>query len=187
MNVPSQISLYDLLCMVVPGFVILWLINFCGLQLNNTLECAFIIILSYPVGMVYHRLIELLFNCSKKCWEKCLLQKTWEMENQKAPEPSSKQFTEIGKKDYNAAYYKIAKHNCLMNIPVLEAQEAFLRNSIPLLLLSIIKVACCYCNMSWHCHVIILLAVLLVATVFAWCFTQRKIFCLVWEGDHYLP
>ena len=184
MNIPSQISLYDLLTMIVPGFVILWIIGFCVLNPDIPLECAFIIILSYPLGMIYHRIIEQMFNWSKKMWEPCMLQHSLEEKNNKLNEAKKKTPRKISKKDYCEAYYKITQANCLMNIPILEAQEAFLRNSIVLMLISIGKVCCCYKNESWHCNLVILLLVLSVTAVFAWIFTQKKIFSLVWEGDN---
>lgn len=186
MNIPSQISLYDLLTMILPGFVILWIIGFCGLNPDIPLECAFVIILSYPVGMIYHRIIETLFNRSKRIWEQRMLQDTWNNENSKLIEGMEKRPREIRKNDYNKAYYRIAQANCLMNIPTLEAQETFLRNSFVLMLISAGKVCCCYNNETWRCHVVILLLVLSITVVFIWCFTQRKIFSLVWEGDNYI-
>ena len=186
MNIPSQFTLYDMLCMLVPGFVIMWFFNFFGLHFDKPLECFFIVTLSYPIGMVYHRIIEYVFNYTKKCWELKIIQKAWIEENNKLDERNTRLSKEIRKNDYCQAYYKVARNGCLLNIPILEAQEAFLRNAILLIILSIFKVCCCYCDTDWHCKVIMLLVILSIATVFAWYFTQRKIMCLVWEADLYL-
>ncbi len=115
-----------------------------------------------------------------------MLQNTWDDENSNLIQTKKKLPRKISKNDYNKAYYRIAQANCLMNIPTLEAQEAFLRNSIVLMLISTCKVYFYYNNEAWHCGIFILLLVLSIAAVFLWCFTQRKIFRLVWEGDNYI-
>lgn len=175
-----------MLCMLVPGFVIIWFFNFFGLHIDKSLECVFIVTLSYPIGMVYHRIIECIFNCTKKCWELRMIQKAWNEENNKLDKRNDRLSKEVSKNDFYQAYYTITRNGCLLNIPILEAQEAFLRNAILLMILSIFKVCHCYCNTEWHCDVIMLLVILSLAIAFVWYKTQRKIMCLVWEADFHL-
>ena len=186
MNIPSQISFYDLLCMMLPGFVILWIIGFCGLDLNVPIQCAFVVILCYPIGLVYHRLIEELFKWSKKYWKSSMLQHTWDDENKKLAEKDQLKYCVINERDYIKAYYNVVINNCRINISILESQEAFIRNGFLLILLSICKLCCCYSMQPWLCRVVILLIIILVASFFAWISTQKKIFKLVWEADNNL-
>lgn len=186
MNIPSQITLYDLLCMIVPGFVILWLLNFGGLQFDCSYEWPFVIILSYPIGMIYHRIIEHVFRCTKKYWGPCMMQAAWEEEAGKIKTQEQKPSKKECQSVFYKAYYLIAKNDCLMNIPILEAQEAFLRDAFLLFVLSTIKVCCSYCEACWHCSMIVLLVSLSLATAFVWLWTQKKIYCLVWEGYFYI-
>lgn len=183
MNKFSKLSLYDFLAMLIPGFVILWLLDFCGIKPVNADNGIFLGLLSYLVGLCYHKLVECL--CSElhlirnECMEKCAWKEFYkkQKENKEIPEDIDNHFMEV--------YYKIAKKGCLMNIPVLEAQEVFLRNAVPLILISIGKISCCQ-TMSCHCSLVIFLIVLLLFSIFAWFSIQKKIYYLIWEGECYL-
>lgn len=188
MNNFSKLSLYDFLTMLIPGFVILWFLDFFGLDAKNVINDIFIGILSYLIGLYYHKFVEWFFDITHIRRNECMQKKAWnefykkieEKESRKVPFPKDIDLY------YVAAYYQIAKVGCLMNIPVLEAQEAFLRNAFLLILGVICKIICCdiaYCSC---CLVIFLVILLLVFSIVAWYCIQKKIYYLVWEGDYYL-
>jgi hypothetical protein len=93
--------------------------------------------------------------------------------------------------EYYEAYYALMKAHTLNNIPVLEAQVAFLRNIAPITLFYIIAMCCCDCSF-WHhlsinpCCLAIALLILLAGMVIAFFSIQNKIYYLVWEGYEYL-
>lgn len=95
--------------------------------------------------------------------------------------------------EYLLAYYNVAKHGVLMNIPVLEATENFLRNIFMLTLLSTVFLPSVKETVEallsfggsvelerWY------LIVFLITLAIIWFFTQKKIHELIWEGDRYL-
>ena len=157
MNVPSQLSFYDLVCMLVPGFVILWIVGFCGIDIQNAapIQWFFVIVLSYSVGLLYHRLLEFIAN--KTHLSRCpnMLQLAWKKEYDE--NDNNKKNEEKIEDVYIRAYYFIGSHNSLYNLPILEAQVAFLRNSVPIILFSIIKISCTLENPCKICALLIVL------------------------------
>ena len=83
---------------------------------------------------------------------------------------------------YDAAYIRITKEGCLLSIPVLEAQETFLRNALFILVGSIVKIAV----EQNGCLSIVLLTILLVLCVIFWIQSLNKIYYMVWDTDQYL-
>ena len=60
MNISSKITLYDFMCMMVTGFLILCPFYNCMLQ--DTLGNTFFLVLCYLIGIVYHRIIEYIMS-----------------------------------------------------------------------------------------------------------------------------
>lgn len=176
----SKLSLYDFLAILIPGFVILWFFDFFKLNIACPIIDILIAILSYLTGLCYHKLMELVVTITNVRRSKNLQEKAWK-----------KFYNGIGvEKDFPnnidvafvQSYYKIAKEGCLMNIPVLEAQETFLRNMIPLVFFSIIRLGCCN-----NCRALcVFLGVLLLWSIVGWLSIMKKIYELVWEGSYYL-
>ena len=84
--------------------------------------------------------------------------------------------------EYDTAYTKITRENCLFSVPVLEAQEAFLRNSILLIFGSVIKLSI----EKVDCFYIVLLFVLFILTTIIWIQSLHKVFVMVWGSEKYL-
>lgn len=184
MNNFSKLSLYDFLAMLIPGFVILWFFNFFGIDSSNVVNDFLIAVLCYVTGLFYHKVIEYISHKLHLIRNVCLETRAWEKFHDKINE--SKDVPEKIDDFYVAAYYKLAKNGCLMNIPVLEAQEAFLRNMIPLLLFLIPYVGCNCSNFEYECCFPLFLTLLFVASIIIWVCISLKIYFLVWEGNHYL-
>ena len=96
---------------------------------------------------------------------------------------------------YYFSYYYLQSKNQLGNIPILEAQEAFLKNMIlPLLIAGILLLCKCDWNLLWWvlpCKLNICCAgwffiILAVLSIFAHARVQMKVYKLVWGGTHYL-
>ena len=117
----SQVSFYDFLNILVTGF--LWLNLFYN-PVGNEVNWIYISVISFLIGLVYHQLMEcsigkFIRNYSKI--RKSAYEAVGKVINE-GPMPDNSE------KSYLYAYYLVAKNNCLMNIPVLEAHIAFIRN-----------------------------------------------------------
>ena len=181
MNISSKITLYDFLCMLVCGYLILYILrNYCYLPCED--EILFYI-LSYIVGMIYHKILYAV--CSKfhilgnmKCMVLCSREKVEQTVENKLTQSRDM-------KGYYEDYYYLVQKKCLGNIPILEAQAAFCKALIPIVFLPLIMKLICSCCTNLACTVCI--AILgLVGLVVAWGSTQMKIHELVWEGAYYL-
>lgn len=176
MEISSKLTLYDTLGMLIPGFVILWWFQFFQIDIASWENVLLIPILSYLVGLIYHRVIECLMVASCMRRNTCMLKKTWKKTNDNKEIPKSIQ------EEYDKAYTKIAKENCLFSIPVLEAQEIFMRNSFVLIIGSIIKL----CIDGVEFLYIVLLFVLFLLTIIFWIQSLYKVYGAVWESEKYL-
>ena len=194
MNPLAGLTMYDMLTMLTSGF--LW----CSLLLAGGPEYQYksvmFWLICYIVGLVYHRFLDFVAGDCK-----CLRNNPKRIEkayNKIKKESDGKLGEDFSMTNYYAAYYRLMKNNSLGNIPVLEAQVAFCRNLILILLVYLVA-------MSWGCGTRIsilisnliecdcldcLMGILLTLTVGAliwvWYFTQMKIHKLVWEGSCFI-
>jgi membrane protein YdbS with pleckstrin-like domain len=196
-NVSSKMTLYDMLAMVIPGFLLLMLFPFCcgciilSKGINDIYTGVLLVLASYIIGLIYHKTIEYLYN------------KIGLRNNEKHIQKQSKRFYENLKNDagnlpdempiptrndYYTAYYTLMKENMLNSIPILEVQVVFIRNLLPLIVLYIIAICCCgfpYFNIN-PCGLAISLVVIAVILLLILIEIQNKIYYLVWEGNEYL-
>ena len=135
MNASTTIGLYDFLNMVVMGFLLLFPV------VTFPTDAVFLIWLipCFIVGLIYHKLMEnTLGICMRN--KDCMILKAYESVNGKENEKDS------SKENYYIAYYFLMEKRLLGNIPILEAQAAFLRNILPILfvygILSLVGVYC---------------------------------------------
>lgn len=181
----SQASFYDFLNILVTGF--LWLNLFYD-PVGNEVNWIYISVISFLIGLVYHQLMEcsigkFIRNCSKI--RKSAYDAAGKVINEHPMSDSSE-------KSYLYAYYLVAKNNCLMNIPVLEAHIAFIRN-IWLILLFYLVALRSYSPLVDRLRVVcatsdiaIVITVLLIILPFVWYKLQTKVSYLVWEGAYFL-
>lgn len=142
--------------------------------------CLFIKKLFHPMCLLVRS-----FGCNKS-------------NNKKKGSNSSKK-----KNDYLLAYYKVAKAGLLMNIPVLEALENFMRNLILIIPFYFICFVLKYLVSLWggvipilkNCQslssskiieLIVFLVLAFVGVVWLQYYYQQTIYRLVWEGNKYL-
>ena len=181
-SLSSKISFYDFLNILARGFLLLNL--GCNFATEKGIDWIFISIASFLIGLVYHQLMEctigkVIRNC------KWITQRAYEkVKNDIGISPMS----DCKPNTYLKAYYMVAKNNCLMNIPVLEAHIAFVRNIWPILLIYVISL--CVCPLTAEkfnafinpCYAAIGITTLLVLLPFIWYRLQTKVSYLVWEG-----
>lgn len=188
MNNFSKLSLYDFIAMLIPGFVILYYFGFFETNIENPICDILLGILSYLTGLCYHKLLECFVKIAHLRRNKCMQERAWKQFykgigiEKACPKNIDEEFV--------LSYYRIARAGSLMNIPILEAQETFLRNMIPLIFIEIIRMGCgihsdkicCSCS----CCLCVFLGVILLLSIFAWLSITKKIYFLAWEGNHYL-
>lgn len=179
MNTISGLSFYDSLNKLTIGWLILLpLVSDANMAIQNPL--AYVV--AFLVGTIYQFLVQK-GTCkfsNMLCMIKC--QNKWTEDKDS-----------ICKEDYLKAYYKIAKEGILMNIPVLEAIENFLRNMFFLAILYIVALASNCQGMvklmdgiGDSCPCAVVLTALVILLIPTWFYVQSKIHELVWEGNHYL-
>ena len=152
MDFTSRLSLYDILTMLVSGFLILALFIPDESLKENLI---FVIIFSYLIGIIYHRFLELIRNvisCCCKTASSIRIFKTIFTSNAKEAIKKAKEkiyetnydtsTDEDIKEEYIDTYYSIMNKPCYSNINMLETQEAFLRNITLILLAYIVAFNC---------------------------------------------
>ena len=197
----TGVGFYESLNKFFVGFLILVL--FVGLNSDLFINPLFLIS-AYIVGCIYQAIIQVL----TKSW---LSLREDEIQNAYNAEYIIKYKGENIKEDYLKAYYKVAKAGLLMNIPVLEALENFMRNLmfiIPFYVLFFIRDENCnaiFCktyplleecfsclkgNLNSTCIYKILLFIFLryvfEGVVWLRLYYQETIYRLVWKGNKYL-
>lgn len=205
MNIDSKLSLYDTLTMLVSGFFLLAI--FVPFPNAASGWCVYSAI-SYFVGIVYHRILEKIRGCEKiHKWYLGDKMKTIFCRNHPAAIEKAKEFV-FGNhsektivKDYYHAYYEIMDKPCYVNIRLLEAQEAFLRDAFVILVIyafiflftSEFPLGCLFypkiSEFQFKINCGIRLSVVIFVGIFFCLFvryqTQMKIYELVWEGVKY--
>lgn len=205
MDFSSRLSIYDFLTMLVTGFFILLLF----IQWECIQEYWFIIsILSYIIGLIYHRIIEILnhwiSNFMKKRkllfeiktvfvrnYNDAIMKMRQKVLDENAdlslPNDDNDSFK---KTTYYTAYYSIMNELCYNAISVLEIQVAFTRNVSWLIMVFFFRALS---NRSWVVFEIfpnnittsVFCIIVFFASFFVRYYTQMKIYKLVWEGYAY--
>lgn len=190
MNNFGQLSLYDFLTMLLVGFLLL--VPFCDTGCGESfISGTLLLAASYIIGLCYHKLIEKLTAPFRNM--KCMIMKAYDAVCKEFPNVSN---LKTGRESYYREYYRLMMKGCLGNIPVLEAQVAFIRNLIPVLIVYIIAIACECENLDTlivtifgynsHCGVAIIIGILLMLLPYLWYSVQMKIHKLVWEGGYFV-
>jgi hypothetical protein len=194
MDISSKFTLYDLLAMVIPGFLILMLFlfgaNWQFVFFENWVNILYVIIICYVIGMIYRKAIEfILGKINFRNNEKHI---------KKSAEKFYRDYEENGgkignnprtdKHRYYKAYYALMKNGMLYNIPTLEAQVAFICSILPIIpfyILLLIFHADIFLHINHYISAMLLL-ISAVILIFVLISIQNKIYYLVWEGNEYL-
>ena len=164
MDLTSKLSLYDVLTQLISGFLILALFIpipestikcMCMEDSTETYHWIFVIIFSYLIGIIYHRLLEWIRSwrlikwirslCDKKkkdeicifCFWICTIftrnykyaiHEASSEEEKLEYKLNIKKCNDVDIKKYYDKYYSAMNKPAYSTISILEAQEAFLRN-----------------------------------------------------------
>ena len=181
----SKLTLYDFFCILISGYLIIlpFIINdICDVSISLPF-----FILAYLVGIVYHRIMEILLLPLRNCH--CMIKKGKERAQKNYKEYSEKttQFPDV---DYYEAYYYLMRKNCLNVIPVLDAQVALIKTIYPLLIIYTIYLSA---NCSITCidvdsriFIVMILGILVVLLPCIWYIIQLKVYEFVFEGFYYI-
>lgn len=144
-------------------------------------------ILAYLVGIVYHRIMEILLLPLRNLH--CMIKKGKEKAQKKYNENSGKT-TSLSDVDYYVAYYFLMRKNCLNVIPVLEAQVALIKTIYPLLIIYTVYLSA---NCSIVCldddfriFIVMTLGILVVTLPCIWYIIKLKVYEFVYEGFYYI-
>ena len=231
MNGISSLNFYESLNKFIVGFLIFVL--FVGPDTDLFTKPLFIIS-AYIVGCIYQAIIQVFTksylslqktgikkarievyeskkeSCKKHIlafmkeliWPLCLIPRTCTCNKLKDKMKGDNSSEE--KEPYLKAYYKIAKAGLLMNIPVLEALENFMRNLIPIVFVYLILLIFKKDGISivrefiplfkgWQCadclyKILTFILCVVVFNLVRWLryYYQQTIYRLVWEGNKYL-
>ena len=181
MNTISGLSFYDSLNKLTVGCLILFpLVIDSVLAFNNPIAH----VAAFLVGTIYQCSIQKYTKCLTNCIYMIRKQNKWVKEERRK---------RITRSQYYEAYYKVAMAGILMNIPVLEATENFIRNIIFIAILYIVGFAAeCpnFCSLLYGigtpCRCAIVLTIIVFMLIPTWFSVQNKIFELIWEGEHYI-
>lgn len=180
-----SVGLYDSLNIFSIGGLILFLIT---KKIPTNENIFFFVIGAFLIGLIYHQLLEstlgkILRNC--RYIQERSYAKVSQM-NGCEPMPHNT------KRSYIEAYYIVAQNNCLMNITILEAHIAFIRN-IWIILFFYMTAICSSCfslKMTDYsisqCNISVGITFLIVALPFVWYKLQSKVSYLVWEGAYFI-
>ena len=209
MDFTSKLSLYDILTQLISGFLILALFipmpTNGGETVTGSYNWIFLLIFSYLIGIIYHRLLEWIRNifdkgckeCYIKLWFPTIFKRNYKLAiiNVK----TSKEDNEL--KDYYNTYYSVMDKPSYNTIMFLEAQEAFLRDITWVLVIYLIfyhseikffegnlfaKIF--FINPITDCNFLILITnivVFVLPILFARYQTQMKVYKVVWEAGKY--
>jgi hypothetical protein len=133
-----------MLAMLIPGFLLLKLFPRCFgylIDLDPVKNVIITFTISYGIGLIYHKVIEWLYSIigfrNNKEWIKKSAKKFYYKYRKDGGNTQNSNLPD-NLHEYYKAYYALMKENMLNNIPILEAQVAFIRNMLPLMVMYII-------------------------------------------------
>jgi len=221
MDFSSKLSIYDLLTMFISGSIILVVLfnpPVLAKCCHETSYFSFLIPLlfstiAYFVGMIWHKFLEYILGreCIKNFLERMkdifrsfnrnsetLLMRA-ELDFHKNNNLEENFFQKGGciKRRYYFAYYYLQEKQSLGNIPILEAQEAFLRDIILPFVAFIISSffpngtpadILQKANLIPSCIVLklVIITATFIALLLIHASIQKKIYSLVWEGSYFI-
>ena len=165
----TKVSLYDLLSMIIPGYLFLYLLKraFFSEYSQTCDESTYLIVVfscSYIIGLAIHYIAKLIFKSLRN--NKCIITRTREKFynlNNVSIESKKDILSE-----YMDSYYIASKYNW-SSIPVLEAQYSFLRSMILVELAYLLlgcKASLSICQMSIIALVLIITLILMIKILY---------------------
>lgn len=187
----SGLSFYDSLNKMTIGVLILLLIT----AFPTSIEGGFMfVVTAFIIGCIYQMGIQKLTSCLTN--SRCMIRKAFD-KFYKQDGIITAYKPKVGKNCrhvYLLAYYRVARNGILMNIPILEALENFMRNLPLIIVIYLFSIVADCCNTQIvvdtfggnKCAIVTILPLLLIAVSVMWWNIQLKIHFLIWEGDYYI-
>ena len=175
-----KISSYDFLAIFCPGtFLFLPIID---INIKSNWLYILLFFAFYFAGLIFHNLSEVILKRIGVLKNGLLLKCTYQCVNKE--HHVSKQSGDEIRQIYDNQYYGIMSSGILGNIPVLEAQEAFVRNFAIIAVVYLFgpyhdylvnSFSICDCCAYCICSMIFPVSILL------WLYIQKKVFFAVWD------
>lgn len=185
----SKVTLFDLLSMIVPGYLVLFLISRCFIDspVWPYDELTFYVAtftVSYIIGMLIHYLARFIFNClrNNECLIKSARKRFYRFQkNAKQKEHETDLKHETLMEEYYAAYYRVSMNYCSSSLSVLEAQYSFLRSMVIVGILYLV-----FGCLGFGVFILSGVAILAILSFVIMIVILRKIHYVVWEDSHYI-
>lgn len=185
----SKLTLFDLLSMIVPGYLVLFLISRCFIDspVWPYDELTFYVAtftVSYIIGMLIHYLARFIFNClrNNECLIKSARRRFYRFQkNAKQKEHETDLGHETLMEEYYAAYYRVSMNYCSSSLSVLEAQYSFLRSMVIVGMLYLV-----FGCLGFGVFILSGVAILAILSFMIMIVILRKIHYVVWEDSHYI-
>ena len=188
-NLMSRVGLYDLLSMVIPGYLTVFLLwksfgnetlwPYDTLTYGITALCV-----SYIVGIAIHYIARFVFGWLRhNRWlnSAALAQFKNDLAAQENEESQSNN-NELSQEWYNRTFYRLWKDDSLSHIPPLEAQFSFCR--------SLCVVGGLYVLFGWKfisfCWMISAIAIASIICFIIMIYTRNRIYYFYYEAEYYL-
>lgn len=185
----SKLTLFDLLSMIVPGYLVLFLISRCFIDspVWPYDELTFYVAtftVSYIIGMLIHYLARFIFYClrNNECLIKSARRRFYRFQkNAKQKEHETDLSHETLMEEYYAAYYRVSMNYCSSSLSVLEAQYSFLRSMVIVGMLYLV-----FGCLGFGVFILSGVAILAILSFMIMIVILRKIHYVVWEDSHYI-
>lgn len=185
----SKVTLFDLLSMIVPGYLVLFLISRCFIDIpvwpydELTFYVATFTV-SYIIGMLIHYLARFIFNClrNNECLIKSARKRFYRFQkNAKQEEHETDLNHETLMEEYYAAYYRVSMNYCSSSLSVLEAQYSFLRSMVIVGILYLV-----FGCLGFGVFILSGAAILAILSFVIMIVILHKIHYVIWEDSHYI-
>lgn len=185
----SKVTLFDLLSMIVPGYLVLFLMSHCFLDCPvwHYDELTFYVAaftISYIVGMLIHYFARFIFSYlrNNECMIKSAMRRfNHSQKNMKQKEHEADLSHENLMEEYYAAYYRVSMGYCSSSLSVLEAQYSFLRSMVIVGMLYLV-----FGCLGFGVCILSGIAILVILSFLMMIVILRKIHYVVWEDNYYI-
>ena len=175
----SKLTIYDFLTQFIMGYLILFLFAPDYIITNNHLILfAFI----WTLGMIYHRIIEIISNVAIRIFPRYLDIKVQSCAKRTRDKDCGN--------EYYKAYYTVFRSKSVDSVFVLEAHYCFIKNILPILFIYMILI---WCNLPMFeslgdlkSLLNYLLPLMIVSLSFANIYIRYKIYELIFQAEYFL-
>ena len=184
----SKTGLYDLLSMILPGYLILFLIVQClpidhCWKYDETTYFIAVFCVSYVMGLIVHYVSRWAFGwLSCRCLREKAYHKFMDDEMKRGAEQAGNE--KLTTRWYYKNYYALWKDNSINYISIMEIQLTFLRS---MAVIGFLYTALGWIFLKCQCWIISLFFLFTLVCVVLTVFIQKKIYYYYYEAEQYYP